>query len=115
MKKVLALSLCLCAPMLMANTGCSSGTNSVPIINGQSVSQTAPAISNNAKKALTSAHIAYNAVGTEILSATQSGVLKGATAGKVKVVYDKAGDALATADKAAQLADESNVLAAVGD
>jgi ribosomal protein S20 len=101
----------------MANTGCSSTpSDNVPIVNGKSVNQSVPgSVSNGAKKALTAAHQAYNAVGQELISAANSNILHGDNAAKAKQYYDKAGDALKLADNAEKAADERGMLTAIAD
>lgn len=74
---------------------------------------TSPQTIATAEKSLTVAHLAYNSLGTIILNATQTGVLKGSAAAQVKVYYDKAGDALLVADKADQAANSVDLYNAV--
>lgn len=91
-----------------------------PIVSGcqQLTSVTSSQNITEAEKALTVAHLAYNSLGTIILDATKTGVLKGSTAAQVKVYYDKAGDALLVADKAdkaANATDLANAIASAQD
>ena len=67
----------------------------------------------DAEKSLTIAHLAYNGIGAGLLTAANSGVLKGANAAQAKVYFDKAGDALKVADTADNAANASGILAAV--
>jgi len=99
------LVLALCAP-LMAGTGCS-------VLQGQSPAQAAGQVSIDAEKALTIAHLAYNALGTQLIAAANSGVLHGADAAKAKSLYDQAGDALKLADSADKAANQTNLVNAV--
>lgn len=92
--------------------GCSWDT-STSVLTGSSVTQAAPEIMANAKKALTSAHIAYNAVGQSIIEVTKTGQLRGDNARAVKKYYDTAGDALVVGDKANDAADAQGILNAV--
>ena len=109
MRKI-ALAFVLCLPLAIG-----ACENQVPILNGQSASQTAPQVFQTAEKSLTVAHIAYDAIGRQILQATQAGLLRGSTAAQVKVVYDKAGDALNVADTADRAGNTTNLLAAIQD
>jgi uncharacterized lipoprotein NlpE involved in copper resistance len=78
--------------------------------NGVNVSQGAL---TTAEKSLTIAHLAYNGAGTALKSAADSGVLKGQNAAQAKVYFDKAGDALALADKADTAANAQGILAQI--
>lgn len=86
-----------------------------PVVSGcqQLTSVTSPQNIADAEKALTVAHLAYNSLGTIILNATQTGVLKGSAAAQVKVYYDKAGDALIVADKADKAANATDLVNAI--
>jgi len=109
-KKLALVALLVCALPLA-----SCADKGVPIVNGQTVSQSAPEVFINAEKALTVAHLAYNAISGQILQATQAGILKGSTATEVKNIYDKAGDALNVADTADRAGNTTNLLAAIQD
>src|SRR6202000_1011568 len=69
-----------------------------------------PATLADAEKALTVAHLAYQAAGTALEEAAKSGVLHGADAAQAQALYDKAGDALDLADKADAAADADGVV-----
>jgi hypothetical protein len=101
------------ALVLMLGLSLSACDGALPLLNGQSVSQSAPKISVEAERSLAVAHQAYNAVGKELISAANSGLLRGTAAAKAKVVYDKAGDALVLADAADRAANEANLLSAL--
>lgn len=77
-----------------------------------SVADAAPVTVANAEKGLTIAHLAYNGLSATILTATQTGLLKGANAATVKVYYDKARDALAAADAADKALNTQGIMAA---
>lgn len=97
--------------VLLAVAGCTN----TPIVNGQSVAQTNPAVSINAEKALTVAHQAYNALGTQLIANAHSGLIHGAAAATAKKLYDTAGDAILAADQADKAANETNLMAALSD
>lgn len=71
-----------------------------------------PAI-QDAEKALTIAHLAYQGIGLSLKSAAESGVLHGADAATAKALYDKAGALLDAADQADALANAQGVFDAV--
>ena len=85
------------------------------LFDGASVAQSAPAAIVDAEKALTVAHLAYQAAGISLEQAAQSGALAGADAEKAQSLYDKAGAALDIADQADAAANAQGVLAAVAD
>lgn len=66
-----------------------------------------------AEKSLTLAHLAYDGVGASLKTAADSGVLKGPAAATAKCWYDRAGDALNTADAADKAANAGSILSAV--
>ncbi len=86
-----------------------------PLLAGQSLAQQAPQTAADAEKALTIAHLAYQAIGVSLQDAAQSGALHGANAATAKALYDKAGALLDTADQADALADAQSVFAAVAE
>ncbi len=88
---LIAAAVCACAL-----AGCSL-SNAVPL--------------QEAEKALAVAHLAYQAAGTALQGAAESGALHGADAAKAQALYDKAGDALDLADKADAAADADGVMA----
>jgi hypothetical protein len=95
-----AVSLCACSTV-------------APLIMGESLAQQAPQSAADARKALTIAHLAYQAIGVSLQNAAQSGALHGANAATAKALYDKAGAILDTADQADALANAQGVFAAV--
>jgi hypothetical protein len=95
----LALMLALSSPLASCNT--------------PSVADAAPVTVANAEKGLTIAHLAYNGLSATILTATQTGLLKGQNAATVKVYYDKARDALLAADAADKALNTQGIIAAV--
>ena len=97
----------LCA---FALTGCGTFTS---LLEGNSVAQSAPTQTEDAEKALSVAHLAYQAIGASLIEAAQSGVLHGADAAKAQALYDKAGAALDIADQADAATNAQGVLAAV--
>ncbi|HWA91801.1 MAG TPA: hypothetical protein VG889_17315 [Rhizomicrobium sp.] len=64
----------------------------------------------DAEKALTIAHLAYQAAGVALEDAAKSGALHGDDAAKAQALYDKAGDALVLADEADAAANADGVL-----
>lgn len=66
-----------------------------------------------AEKSLTLAHLAYQGVGETLRTSADTGLIRGAAALTAKCWYDKAGDALNTADAADRAANAGNVLAAI--
>lgn len=100
-------ALCLCFIPL---GGCATIT---ALATGNSVASTAPAVSSTVEKSLTIAHLAYNAVGQQLINNAKSGVLHGSAAATAKIAYDKAGDAISVADKAEQASNEPGIIAAV--
>lgn len=104
--KLACLVLCL---------GLSSCDTVTALVSGQSVAQSSPGISINTEKALTITHLAFQGVSDAILSATSTGLLKGANAAQVRVYYDKAGAALDVADTADKALNEQGVLSAISD
>jgi hypothetical protein len=92
--------------------GCSSVQS---LFEGASVAQSAPAATADAEKALTVAHLAYQAVGISLEQAAQGGVLGGANAEKAQLLFDRAGVALDIADRADAAANAQGVFAAVAD
>lgn len=108
MRKV-ALALIICLPL----AGCGAG--STPILNGSSVSQTAPEVFANGQKALTVAHLAFNAISNQILVATNSGILRGENAATAQVAYRKAKAALDLADTAERAGNTADLLQAIRD
>lgn len=95
----IVLMLALSSPLASCNT--------------PSISQAAPVTVANAEKGLTIAHLAYNGLSATILTATQTGLLKGQNAATVKAYYDKARDALAAADAADKALNTQGIIAAV--
>ncbi len=83
------------------------------LLGGSSVAASAPAATEDAEKALTIAHLAYQAVGVSLEQAAASGALAGADAASAQALYDKAGAALDVADQADAAANADGVLAAV--
>ena len=79
------------------------------------VAQTAPAAMVDAEKALTVAHLAYQAAGVSLEQAAQSGALAGTDAQTARALFDRAGAALDIADEADAAANAQDVLAAVAD
>ena len=65
----------------------------------------------DAEKALTVAHLAYQAAGVALEEAARSGALNGADAERAQALYDKAGAALDLADQADAVANADGVLA----
>lgn len=63
-----------------------------------------------AEKTLTVSHKAYDAAGTLLKAAADTGLLKGANAATAKVYYDKAGDALNAADTADKATNAQGIL-----
>ena len=92
------------------------GCTSVPsLFDGGSAAQAAPAATADAEKALTVAHLAYQATGISLEQAAQSGALTGGDAENARTLYARAGAALDIADKADDAANAPGVLAAVVD
>jgi hypothetical protein len=92
------------------------GCSSVPsLFESASIAQSAPAATADAEKALTIAHLAYQAAGVSLAQAAQSGTLSGADAAKAQALFDQAGTALDIADQADALANAQGMLAAVAD
>lgn len=104
MKRLIALAF------YIALGGCGTVTT---LMGGNSIASSAPGVSIAAEKSLTIAHLAYNGIGGALVSAAQTGVLHGPNAADARVLYDKAGDALAVADKADAAANEQGVINAV--
>jgi hypothetical protein len=96
----------------LALCGC---TTVQSLLGGSSVAATAPDATEDAEKALTIAHLAYQAVGVTLAQAAQSGVLVGADAASAQALYDKAGAALDVADQADAAANAQGVLAAAAE
>ena len=67
----------------------------------------------DAEKALTVAHLAYQAAGVALEEAARSGALHGGDAAAAQALYDKAGAALDLADRADDAANAGGVLAEV--
>lgn len=103
------LALALVIPLL---GGCSSLGAVVGVTSG-SVATVAPQTVADAEKALTVAHLAYNAVSLNLLDATKSGLLHGTNAATAKVYYDQAGAALDAADAADRLTNAQGIMAKV--
>lgn len=95
----LALILALSSPLASCST--------------PSISASAPVTVANAEKGLTIAHLAYNGLSSTILTATQTGLLKGPNATTVKADYDKAKKALDAADAADKALNAQGIVAAV--
>jgi len=107
--RALALTILLAAAPLGA---CSS----LPVLLGNaSIAQSAPQTVADAEKALTIAHLAYQAVGIALKDAAASGALHGVDAATAQALYDKVGAALDGADAADEAANAPGVLAAVAD
>jgi len=106
------LPLIAAAACAFTLAGCSTFTS---LLEGSSVAQSAPTQTENAEKALTIAHLAYQAVGRSLEQAAQSGALHGADAATAQALFDKAGAALDIADQADAAANAQGVLAAVAD
>lgn len=70
-----------------------------------------PATQGDAEKALTVAHLAFQATGVALEQAAQSGALHGGDAATAQALYDKAGVALDLADRADDAANADGVLA----
>lgn len=104
------LALALIIPL----SGCAQLSGALQVATG-SVATVAPATVADAEKALTVAHLAYNAVSLNLLDATKSGLLHGTNAATAKVYYDQAGDALAAADQLDKLANANGVLAKINE
>lgn len=82
--------------------------------NGNSVASQIPGvITLNTEKSLIVVHLAYNALGEELIIAARANVLRGSNASLAKNYYSKAGDALIVADKADAAANEKGVINAV--
>jgi 1,2-phenylacetyl-CoA epoxidase PaaB subunit len=86
-----------------------------PLLMGESFAHQAPQSAADAEKALTIAHLAYQAIGVSLQDVAQSGALHGANAATARALYDKAGTLLDTADQADALANAQGVFAAVGE
>jgi len=86
-----------------------------PLFAGESLAQQAPQSAADAQKALTIAHLAYQAIGVSLKDAAQTGALHGADAATARALYDKAGALLDTADQADALANAQGVFAAVAE
>lgn len=104
--RALAIALVCSLPLAACN-------GNPPLLNGSSIAQSAPEVFANAQKSLTVTHLAYDAIGRQILSATQSGLLKGENAATVQVVYRKAKGALDIADTAERVGNTTNLLQAI--
>jgi len=102
----------MAAVSAFALCGCSTFSS---LFAGESIAQAAPVTMANAEKALTVAHLAYQAAGVALEQAAQSGALTGANAAKAEALYDKAGAALDIADQADEAANAQGILAAVAD
>jgi len=98
-----------CAAAL-ALGGCSSVSN---VLGGGSLAQAAPQTAADAEKALTIAHLAYQALGVSLRGAAASGALRGTDAAAAKDLYDRAGAALDAADAADAAANAQGVIAAL--
>lgn len=109
MRKYL-LALVLATPLLMGAEGCTSVKSP---LSGTAVSANSPESFAQAEKALTIAHLAYNTLGTQLISAANTGLLKGQDAATAKTYYDKAGDALRVADAADKASNEVDLLTAI--
>lgn len=92
--------------------GCSTFSS---LLAGESIAQAAPVTMTDAEKALTVAHLAYQAAGAALEQAAQSGALTGVNAAKAQALYDKAGTALDIADQADAAANAQDILSAVAD
>ncbi|MBV8977074.1 MAG: hypothetical protein JO261_02510 [Alphaproteobacteria bacterium] len=106
------LPLIAAAACALALGGCSTVTS---LFEGSSIAAAQPSQIADAEKALSIAHLAYQAVGNTLANAAASGLLEGADAAKAQALYDKAGAALDAADKADDAANAPGVLAAVAD
>lgn len=93
--------------------GCSNLGPALDVLTGNTVASTAPVVAMDAEKGLIIAHLAYNSIGDAILVAVNTKLLHGENAAKVKVLYDKAGDALIAADIADKAANTSGIIEAV--
>lgn len=89
--------------------GCANVGPAFDVLTG-SVATTAPVTIGEAEKVLTVAHLAYNTVSENIITATTLGTLHGTNAATVKLWYDKAGDALLAADQLDKVANAQGVM-----
>jgi hypothetical protein len=96
----------------LALGGCSSLQS---LWDGPGTAQAAPGALMDAEKALTVAHLAYQAIGVSLEQAAQSGALAGDDAANARALFDKAGTALDIADAADEAANAEGVFAAVAD
>lgn len=112
MKKFLLVGLMCLLPL----SACGETLKNLPLLNGQSVANSVPgSVSLKTEQALTVTHVAFNGISNEILLAVKAGILKGSNASKVKIYYDKAGDAIGVADKLDKAGNENGVLSAISD
>jgi len=103
-------SLALASVVATSLGGCQTVAS---LLTGQSVAQVAPTTIADAEKALTIAHLAYQALGETLKSGADSGILHGPNAATAKSYYDKAGDYLDVADKADAAANAQGIFSAV--
>lgn len=85
------------------------------LVAGTSVADSAPQQTADAEKALTVAHLAYQAIGVSLRNAATSGLLHGADAAKARTLYDQAGADLDAADAADALANAQGIAASAAD
>jgi hypothetical protein len=100
-------ALIIAAPLLFG--GCANIVPAFDVLTG-SIATQAPVTVATAEKALTVAHLALNTIGTDIIAATNSGVLHGANATVVKGYYDTADDDLKAADQLDAVANATGVM-----
>lgn len=94
-------------------TGC-GGVSSCGVLTGQqTVADQAPDAALAAEKSLTVAHLALEQVGDTLIELSMSGVLKGESAANAKRWYDRADDALKSADTLDKAANTAGVVAAI--
>lgn len=96
-------------------SACSTVQEGLSILSGNSVASQSPQTMADVEKTLTIVHLAYNSIGRDLANAAGLHTLVGANAMLAKTWYDKAGDALSVADKADDAANQTGILAAVGD
>lgn len=94
-------------------TGC-GGVSSCGVLTGQqSVAEQAPDAALAAKKSLTVAHLALEQVGETLIELAQRNVLVGQPAATAKQWYDRADDALKSADSLEKAANTRGVMEAI--
>lgn len=97
------MKFALIAGLVLGLSGCAN----------QALSTLNPTVTKEVEKSLTVAHVAYNGVGQLILAGVGTGQIKGSIAGKIEIIYDKAGDALKVADNLDAAGNTTDVLTQV--